>query len=300
MGLRFYLHIPRDLPHLVGDGISVAPGGIIYSSITPIQYTLLAKHKWGDCIESWPKGISLDGVYSSARCQAFCRATYFTNKCGCSPFVYDLNEKFTRCTPYKLYECIKDEPIDSLEEALKCDQCSIECDRWTYSTSNSYDFGYSPGAYEWFNDRSPNWTEEYVKNNFVALNIYYKELTYSYFEQLQGSDLVVLFSNIGGNMGMFVGMSLLSCTEVIIFLSKISWILFSKKRRNYLKQKKDQEKEREQKLEEALKNIKLEAAKAAEENEAKLEQTLKNIKDLALASKQAEEARKEQEKSSWR
>ena len=34
------------------------------------------------------------------------------------------------------------------------------------------------------------------RNNFVALNIYYKELTYSYFEQIQGSDLVVLFSKL--------------------------------------------------------------------------------------------------------
>jgi hypothetical protein len=88
-----------------------------------------------------------------------------------------------------------------------------------------------------------------------------------------------ILGNIGGNMGMFVGMSLLSCTEVLIFFSKISWILFSKKRRNYLKQKKDQEKvilisksskiyqfflqEREQRLDETLKNIKLEAEKAA-------------------------------------
>ena len=36
-GLRFYVHIPRDLPHLVGDGVSVTPGALIYSSITPQQ-----------------------------------------------------------------------------------------------------------------------------------------------------------------------------------------------------------------------------------------------------------------------
>jgi len=117
----------------------------------------------------------------------------------------------------------------------------------------------TPGDFRDFQAKTP-----IFRDNFVALNIFYKELTYSHFIQNQGSNLVVLLSNIGGNMGMFVGMSLLSCTEVIIYLSKLTWILFSKKRRDYLKKKKDDEKAKERKLDETLRNIKTEAEKAAE------------------------------------
>lgn len=42
-------------------------------------------------------------------------------------------------------------------------------------------------------------------------------------------------------MGLFLGMSFISCAELIIYLIKITWIMISKKRRQYMVLKKEKE-----------------------------------------------------------
>lgn len=43
-----------------------------------------------------------------------------------------------------------------------------------------------------------------------------------------------IWSSLGGNMGLFLGMSLLSAIEIIIYVFKISWLFFSRKRREHM------------------------------------------------------------------
>lgn len=42
-------------------------------------------------------------------------------------------------------------------------------------------------------------------------------------------------------MGLFLGMSLISLTELVIFLTKITWIFISKQRREHMLAKKRQD-----------------------------------------------------------
>ncbi|PIO53660.1 hypothetical protein TELCIR_24997, partial [Teladorsagia circumcincta] len=63
--------------------------------------------------------------------------------------------------------------------------------------------------------------------------------------------------DIGGNMGMFLGMSLLTLIEVLLYCSKVGWITFSKKRRDYMYRKRAQEKEHEKQLEETVTSFKM-------------------------------------------
>ncbi|PAV81623.1 hypothetical protein WR25_17479 [Diploscapter pachys] len=62
--------------------------------------------------------------------------------------------------------------------------------------------------------------------------------------------------DMGGNMGLFLGMSVFSIAELSLFLTKISWLIVSKKRRDYMYKKKKNEEMREKELEEAVKDYK--------------------------------------------
>ncbi|RCN44074.1 hypothetical protein ANCCAN_09937 [Ancylostoma caninum] len=58
-------------------------------------------------------------------------------------------------------------------------------------------------------------------------------------------------------MGMFMGMSVITVVEVVMYCSKIGWITISKKRRYYMYQKRAQEKEHEKQLEATVRGFEM-------------------------------------------
>ena len=71
------------------------------------------------------------------------------------------------------------------------------------------------------------------KNYFLSFNIYYTDLSYMLIEEHPFWDVFLLFSSIGGNLGLFVGMSFLSFVEIFelafLFLEFLFISRFSKR-----------------------------------------------------------------------
>ncbi|KAK6018331.1 hypothetical protein OSTOST_16089, partial [Ostertagia ostertagi] len=111
-----------------------------------------------------------------------------------------------------------------------------------YHAYNSYGQGFSNGALSWLQKKNKSWTKAHMKSNFLAINVFFRDMSYTEYVQLQGTSLTETLSDIGGNMGMFLGMSLLTLIEVLLYCSKVGWITFSKKRRDYMYRKRAQEK----------------------------------------------------------
>uniref|UniRef100_A0A914YMY4 Uncharacterized protein n=1 Tax=Panagrolaimus superbus TaxID=310955 RepID=A0A914YMY4_9BILA len=125
---------------------------------------------------------------------------------------------------------------------------------------NSYGEGFSDGALEYLRKRITWATKPHIKSNFVTINIFYRDMAYTQYEQMQSTTFTQVMSNIGGNMGMTLGMSLISIIEIIVYLSKTSWIFLSKKRREHLVEKKHYEKQREQTLKQTLEKAQQESS----------------------------------------
>lgn len=67
-------------------------------------------------------------------------------------------------------------------------------------------------------------TLEELRSNLLYISVFYSELSYRKFYEVQKVDIIDLISNIGGTLGLFLGMSFLSFVEVIdLFLN----VLFS-------------------------------------------------------------------------
>ncbi|PIO53201.1 hypothetical protein TELCIR_25474, partial [Teladorsagia circumcincta] len=77
-------------------------------------------------------------------------------------------------------------------------------------------------------------------------------MAHTEYRQVKATSLTEILSDIGGNMGMFLGMSLITVTEISLFISKIAWIAFSKRRRDYMFNKKKRETEEKKQLEETV------------------------------------------------
>ncbi|KAK6727285.1 hypothetical protein RB195_005158 [Necator americanus] len=256
-GFRYYVHAPDTIPYLVSEGISVSPGTRVYSAISTNTYVLLSSENWGNCSEIWPTTYSTKLPYSSVNCESLCKAKYFYDRCGCSPFTYNIDVSLPMCTPYQTFQCI-DQHIRTQINGTdyfhmpQCQECKIECNSLVYHAYNSYGHGFSHGALKWLTRKNSAWTKAHMRSNFLTLNVFFRDMAHTEYRQVQATSLTEILSDIGGNMGMFLGMSLITVTEISLFMSKIGWIAFSKKRRDYLYNKKKREQEREKQLEETV------------------------------------------------
>jgi hypothetical protein len=61
-------------------------------------------------------------------------------------------------------------------------------------------------------------------DNLLKLNIYYDELSYTLINEAASLTIFEMFSNIGGTLGLFLGISLLSFIEVVEVLFNIFFI----------------------------------------------------------------------------
>lgn len=118
--------------------------------------------------------------------------------------------------------------------------CPLECNRTEYKNSltNSqfspdiyFDFIREKHAFKSKFDSSEDGeiTMQMVKEGLVKLNVFYDSLTYTEMSEQVSMNSVSLLSSIGGFMGMFLGMSLMTLVEILeVFIKIIYSVIFDK------------------------------------------------------------------------
>jgi len=142
--------------------------------------------------------------------------------CNCSLLDTDCN----KCLEENLRNGSQMLQLEIIQKAcLK--ECPIECDSISYILTPYYT---GPLQDEKFLRRITqfkvqNKTLEEFKQNLVYISVYYSSLEYTKIEQIPKTELFDLISNIGGTLGLFIGVSFLSFIEffelsyeVILFL----------------------------------------------------------------------------------
>ena len=102
--------------------------------------------------------------------------------------------------------------------AIKCSECPLECESEFYTlTTSSLDYPTkiyadmlsSQGAIlNRFNNIKP--TYQQLKQSIASININYNQLGYTQFKEAQKITAIDFVTNVGGEMGLFLGLSFLS------------------------------------------------------------------------------------------
>ena len=66
--------------------------------------------------------------------------------------------------------------------------------------------------------------KEKALKSFVSLSIFYDSLAYTQLTEMPQMDLIGLMANIGGNLGLFLGVSVFSLCEIVEVLIEIFYI----------------------------------------------------------------------------
>ena len=166
-------------------------------------------------------------VYSQKECLELCFSLYYaeTNPCDCSGYPLEniFHECFSKRQYYsKTWNCtlLSKRNFSKTIFNEKCSNyCPLECSTINYQVlTSTLDFPTSGNISSkdqtgYFDSKFANYEE--VKKRFYSLVIFYEDLKYTLITESPNIELVDLVSNVGGILGVFLGISFLSFIEIV-------------------------------------------------------------------------------------
>ena len=166
--------------------------------------------------------IALNAVYRQSDCLTFCLGEILNKSCN------SLSSNFSEAELQTSNKCrfnyTKYWLSKNFEESNCSKYCPHECNSQSYSVVSSFSqfssLAYALEKMKYLTKQGilteiMNMTAEKIKKSFLAVNVYYKDFSYSVVSQQPKTQLFDLISKIGGLLGLFVGMSLLSFGELL-------------------------------------------------------------------------------------
>ncbi|XP_048252291.1 amiloride-sensitive sodium channel subunit gamma-like [Haliotis rufescens] len=212
-GVRLQIHEFGSQPHMLELGQSLSTGFETQIGVKPILYKRLPDPH-GTCDDS--------GKYESVLdCERDCLETLIEGDCGCSRRqVSDEDPCASKNIP-----CIKDIIKEKQSGELKCEHtCRSTCRVYDFEKqvsmtrwpANHYDPAVKFKVKKWsstfVNDL---FSEENSRDSLLAINVYFSELSLQTIEEEPAYEFESLLSDFGGQLGLWMGISVLSVCEVL-------------------------------------------------------------------------------------
>ncbi|XP_067442876.1 acid-sensing ion channel 1B isoform X5 [Thunnus thynnus] len=235
-GIKVQIHTQEEPPFIDQLGFGVAPGFQTFVSCQEQRLTYLPP-PWGDC-----KATAMDSdffsTYSITACRIDCETRYLVENCNCRMVHMPEAEGWLSCqgekdgegdrdkgdapycTPEQYKECA-DPALDFLVERDN-DYCVCEtpCNLTRYGKEMSFVKIPSKASAKYLAKKF-NKTEQYIADNILVLDIYFEALNYETIEQKKAYELAGLLGDIGGQMGLFIGASILTILELFDYLYEV-------------------------------------------------------------------------------
>ncbi|XP_036102834.1 acid-sensing ion channel 3 isoform X1 [Molossus molossus] len=231
VGVRVQIHSQEEPPIIDQLGFGAAPGYQIFVSCQQQQLSFLPP-PWGDCssasldpdFEPEPSGPlgppspspSPSPPYSLMGCRLACETRYVARKCGCR--MMHMPGGAPVCTPQQYKDCAN----PTLDAMLRKDACVCPnpCAITRYAKELSMVRMPSRASARYL-ARKYNRSEAYLGENVLVLDIFFEALNYETVEQKKAYEVSELLGDIGGQMGLFIGASLLTILEILDYLCEV-------------------------------------------------------------------------------
>jgi hypothetical protein len=259
IGARLVIHAPGTLPLPVTAGMDIMPGHSTSVAVN-VELLLRQGEPYGDCrsMDTSPWDIP-DQSYTSEACLLLCTQRYIYDNCGCfSPCLpvpssaknVSFCGKFQEDSPENYFwsvECEVEYSAKFHSDGLLRQGCKCfsPCTEYVYRTTMSEsmwpgeqyvdDFfedmivtphlnGTTLKAYEQLGAAYNSASEDFAKlvqANFARINVYFRDLDLLIQEENPSYGLSNLWSDIGGTIGLWAGLSFLTLMECIALIAKL-------------------------------------------------------------------------------
>ncbi|KAM7133956.1 acid-sensing ion channel 2-like, partial [Macrochelys suwanniensis] len=172
---------------------------------------------WGECRSS-DVGLDFFPVYSITACRIDCETRYIVENCNCKMVHMPGDAPF--CTPEQYKECA--EPALGLlaEKDSNYCICRMPCNLTRYNKELSMVKIPSKTSAKYL-EKKFNKSEKYISENILVLDIFFEALNYETIEQKKAYEVAALLGDIGGQMGLFIGASILTILELFDYIYEL-------------------------------------------------------------------------------
>ncbi|XP_050825629.1 acid-sensing ion channel 4 [Gopherus flavomarginatus] len=218
-GIRVQIHSQDEPPYIHQLGFGVSPGFQTFVSCQEQRLTYLPQ-PWGNCRASVAGEQILPGYegYSIAACRLQCEKEAVVSSCQCRMVHMPGNESI--CSPNVYIECA-DRTLDAaVQDSQERCSCPTPCNLTRYSKEISMVRIPNKGSARYL-ARKFHRNETYIRENFLVLDIFFEALNYEAIEQKKAYELAGLLGDIGGQMGLFIGASILTILEILDYIYEV-------------------------------------------------------------------------------
>ncbi|KFQ15658.1 Acid-sensing ion channel 4, partial [Leptosomus discolor] len=199
-GIRVQIHSQDEPPYIHQLGFGVSPGFQTFVSCQEQRLTYLPQ-PWGNCRANVQGEQTLPGydTYSIAACRLQCEKEAVVRSCHCR---------------------MVHMPDAAVEDSQERCSCPTPCNLTRYGKEISMVRIPNKGSARYL-ARKYNKNETYIRENFLVLDIFFEALNYEAIEQKKAYDLAGLLGDIGGQMGLFIGASILTILEILDYVYEV-------------------------------------------------------------------------------
>ena len=215
-GYVVFVH-ESEYPDL-GDPVAISTGSHSFIGLKKHKQSILPKpYAESNCVDT--------RNYNRLACLEKCNnLAEWTSEPNCSCDIY-LSEGERACTMYDLFFCVWTYQFNNYLEnnrasqAEQCD-CPHPCDVVHYDQVVSTVSLSSPQVN--FRARVDNWPHQNateIEDNYVSLLVYFRSFTETHTLEKPAMEIYDVFANIGGQLGLCVGASLITIVEFLELLA---------------------------------------------------------------------------------
>lgn len=211
-GVKIAIHRQSEPPEPDDKGVGVPTGTNAFIHVK--QLNVIDKTGRSCNTDDKVSGLNFlreDFNYSSAACANDCFYTQIAHHCRCIlSEEYPVDEEgFKNLRPCTIHDmcCV----LGQQTTAISC-QCLPSCNATSYELASSYStFPAKSVAQRYFEKNN-------IDADYLTANVYFESLSISEQETSFSYNIVSLLSDIGGQLGLFMGISIISLFEFIFWL----------------------------------------------------------------------------------
>ncbi|XP_067648677.1 acid-sensing ion channel 4-B-like [Haliotis asinina] len=214
-GVRLQVHEFGSRSHMLELGQSLSTGFETQIGIKPILYKR-QPDPYGTCDDSGRFENVLD-------CERDCLESLIEDRCACIR-QQDVESDLDMCGSTNI-PCIKEIIKEKQSGKMKCDvPCRSTCRVYDFEKqvsmtrwpANYYDPAIKFKVRKWAETfKHDVFSEEYSRDNLLSINVYFSELSLQTIEEEPAYEFASLLSDFGGQLGLWMGISVLSICEVL-------------------------------------------------------------------------------------